>query len=312
MQGSLDRPPIVLHSKGGRAVLLVAISAIFIALTLFQPASAGLFGNRFLGLGLFGFLGLTGVWMLVAPNRLEIAPSGLTQKVLWRTRKFAWAEIYNFRAIEVGLTTKMVGFDYLTESPKRRTLKRLSSALSGVQDALQPNWEIRSQDLANLLNEARERWLEIPEGAAQPGVYANPRQAPLLAALTGTRADRKSYWMATAVVFAVVVAMAFVPAVRPGLTGVTPLLFVRIYASRLHDFGRSGRWQLLLYVVQVSAVILIVRAGVLPSGGAVGVGFVIQFAFTAAIGAIPGNPGTNRFGPPPNQPSAIAIAETFR
>jgi len=312
MQGSLERPPIVLRSKRTRGIGLVAVSVIFVAIALFQFATAKPSLNAFLNLGLFGLTGLVGIWMLVAPYRLVIGPDGLTQTMLWRTMKFAWTDIYNFRPIGIGLTNKMIGFDYLRDPPKRRALRRLNAAFAGVQGALQPGWEIPPQDLANILNEARERWLEVPEGAVQPGVYAPPPQNSLLAALTGARTNRKGFWLATAIVFAVAIGMSLVGPARSGLAGVTTLLFVRIYASRLHDFGRSGWWQLLLYGVQFPAVILIAGAGALPPGGLIGVGLLIQLVFTAVIGAIPGDPGTNRFGPPPNQHSAIAIAETFR
>jgi len=262
--------------------------------------------------GFFGLCGLVGLGLLIAPPRLEITPSGLTQKVLWRTTKFAWTDIYNFRPAGLGLANKTVGFDYLTERPKGRGLKRLNSALTGGQGALQPGWEIPPQNLANLLNEARERWLDASAAVAQPSVYANPSQPALMAALTGARIDRKGYWQAAFVVFAGVVSMSFVLGVHDGLAPLTTLLFIRIYASRLHDFGRSGWWQLLLYGIQIPAIVLVGTAGGLPPAASVGVGFLTQLIFTAVVGAIPGNPGANRFGPPPNQRSAIAIAETFR
>ena len=312
VQGSLDQPPIVLRSRRARAVWLIIGSAGFVTMGLFSLESTGPSLASLLSIGFFGLCGLVGAGLLIAPPRLEVSPSGLTQMVMWRTTKYAWTDIYNFRPAGLGWANKTVGFDYLTERPKGTGLKRLNTALAGRQGYLQPGWEIAPQDLANLLNDARERWLEATAGAAQPSVYATPSQPVLMAALTGARIDRKGYWLAAFVVFAGVVSVSFVLGIHDGLAPLTTLLFIRIYASRLHDFGRSGWWQLLLYGIQIPAIVLVGTAAGLPPAASVGAGFLTQLIFTAVVGAIPGNPGANRFGPPPNQRSAIAIAETFR
>jgi uncharacterized membrane protein YhaH (DUF805 family) len=112
------------------------------------------------------------------------------------------------------------------------------------------------------------------------------------------------------VVFAVAAALSYVP----GLQGVGPLttvIFIRIFAARLHDFGRSGWWQLILYAALVGAIEL-VAATDQPAGVMLAVGLSLQLVFTIVLGVIPGNRGPNRFGPEPNHPSPMASSEAFR
>src|SRR5690242_13051153 len=131
MQGSLDQPPIIVRGSRGRAIRLIVISAIFVAIgsgLLRHPESAT---SGLVSTGIFALFGVIGLGMFIAPPRLEIGPSGLTQTVLWRTRRFAWTDIYNFRPAVLGLANKAVGFDYLGERPKRSGLRALNAALVG-------------------------------------------------------------------------------------------------------------------------------------------------------------------------------------
>jgi uncharacterized membrane protein YhaH (DUF805 family) len=254
---------------------------------------------------------VVGLGMLISPSRLEIGPSGLVQTVLWRNTKFEWADVYNFRPAIIGLTNKAVGFDYLTERPKRAALRGLNTALAGVQGSLQPGWEVAPEALAGLLNDARERWLTAA-GGSPPIVPAAPYRPSLLAGMAGARINRKAYWLSTGVVFAIAFALAYVPGMQRGVGSLTTVFFIRIFASRLHDFGRSGWWQLALYGVQLPAIILIGTAGGQPISVMVGVGLLIQLIFTAVLGVIPGDRDANKFGPPLNQPTPIARSEPFR
>jgi len=230
--------------------------------------------------------------------------------VLWRTRRFAWTEIYNFRPALIGLTNKTVGFDYLTERPKRAALNALNTSLAGVQGSLQPGWEIAPQALADLLNDAREHWLGGEGPATQSGPAERHRPSSF-AGVAGARVDRKTYWLGAGFVLAAAIALSLIPGVQRVIGSVTTFLFIRIFASRLHDIGRSGWWQLVLYGVQLAAI-FVGTVGGAPLDVVIEVGLVIQFVFTVVLGAIPGSRVTNRFGPPPNQPSPIATSEVFR
>jgi uncharacterized membrane protein YhaH (DUF805 family) len=198
----------------------------------------------------------------------------------------------------------MIGFDYLKPRPNGLTQGRLSGS-----------WEIRPDAVANLLNEARERWLVSADVTPHPLPTSPPQlQSSLAAALAGTRINRKVFWLATIVIFGIVVALSLVPPLRALIRYLTLFLFIRVYAARLHDFGRSAWWQVVLYVVQFAAVILIVAANSHFAGLAIAAGLLVQLAFTVVLGVIPGDREANQFGPPPDRPhqSPIAVSETFR
>jgi uncharacterized membrane protein YhaH (DUF805 family) len=315
MQGSLDQPPIVVRGSRARAIWLVIGSAIFVAIGVFLWSPTQSAVMRWSCIGFFGLCGALGLAILIVPSRLEVGPSGLTQTVLWRTGRFTWTDVYNFRPAIIGLTNKTVGFDYLTPRPRRTALKSLNAGLAGVQGSLQPGWEVAPEALASLLNEARERWLVGAEIATQPLPAPTPRpQSSLAAALAGTRINRKIFWLATVIIFGIVIVVSFIPPLRGFVRYLTLFLFIRVYAARLHDFGRSAWWQAIMYVLQFALVIALSLGVRHQFGVAILAGFLVQLTFTIVLGVIAGDRSANRFGPPPDQPdlSPTAVSETFR
>jgi len=112
----------------------------------------------------FGLLiGLTGVWLALSPPKLRIAPAGVTFTT-WRSWSYRWKDVHNFRPM--GRVTgfplgRMVGFDFVADHPQqaRRTLREFNKSLAGAQAAFPGGWEMKAPKLADLLNQARERWL---------------------------------------------------------------------------------------------------------------------------------------------------------
>lgn len=125
------------------------------------------------------------------------------------------------------------------------------------------------------------------------------RALVLLAGYAGARMNRKVYWIAVAILAAVVAGVSFIPGGGAGAGNAFSILTLWIFAVRLHDIGRSGWWQTPFFVVQILAVLLAAALGHLEAGAAMGVGLVLQAAFILALGLIPGAPGPNRFGPAP-------------
>ncbi len=87
---------------------------------------------------------------------------------------------------------------------------------------------------------------------------------------------------------------------NPAVTSLisTPFWLV-IAARRLHDFGRTGWWGLIPFVVGF-VVGFAGGAGVhIPSTTALGINALTALAMIGTIGAIPGAKGPNRFGERP-------------
>jgi len=312
MRGSLDQPPIVVRGSRWRGVGLVVLAAFLSIGSTNAMTSSGPNLSAILFLGVFVLFGEVGLVLVLWPARLEIAPSGITQKVLWRTTRLPWSDVYNFRPVGLGLTTRMVGFDYLVERPNRTGLRRLNAAVAGVQGALQPGLAMSPAKLANLLNEARERWLTqsdpLPEGAIAAPL---PGRLSPLAALSASRLDRQTYWIAAGGLTAISIAFSLLPGTRAGIGGVSTVLLIRIFTGRLHDLGRSGWWQVIPFILMLGALI---TAGLMNDLETVGfaAAFLIQLLFTIALGLFRGDPRTNKFGPPPGVPTPQALSETFR
>jgi uncharacterized membrane protein YhaH (DUF805 family) len=145
------------------------------------------------------------------------------------------------------------------------------------------------------------------------------------------RMSQKDFWMSALVLFvAWVVSHAFhVFAFLIWLLLI--FMWVCVYAKRLHDFGKSGWLTLLPFIVGAAAVTLglifgglgaigavfaMITHGVEPSSWATmfaGFGIMAVFLCIAAlakfifllwVGLSPGDPGENRYGPPPDQAPA--------
>ena len=73
--------------------------------------------------------------------------------------------------------------------------------------------------------------------------------------------------------------------------------WIILYARRLHDIGRSAWWILALAAAMAPVLIVFLTRGQTDVG--VGMTALVQLGFTVVLGALPGDPGANRYGPPP-------------
>src|SRR3569832_1105844 len=117
MQGSLDEPPIIVRGK--RWSWRQIAPAIFLLLILL-----GRFGDHggnvsataqdpmiwmFAGVG--GLALLTMVRLVVSPPTLELSPQGIRRTYGWRSRRYRWEDVANFRPVHLA-RLEAVGFDY--------------------------------------------------------------------------------------------------------------------------------------------------------------------------------------------------------
>lgn len=107
------------------------------------------------------------------------------------------------------------------------------------------------------------------------------------------RSDRREYWAYIGILFGLTIVLSVV---LPNVSnyGATPALVI-IQIRRFHDMGRSGWWAAALLAAQFAVMLPILFA--LPDTGIVVVA-LIGLGVIVAMGAIPGQPHENRFGPP--------------
>lgn len=109
------------------------------------------------------------------------------------------------------------------------------------------------------------------------------------------RAGRGEYWAVTALIFAVCIALSFVPNLGSASIG-GAIALAMIQVRRLHDLGRTGWWALAILLAPLAATLVLAPVAGLEI--AAGVGMLIELALIVALGAIVGDAGENRFGPP--------------
>ena len=116
------------------------------------------------GVLLFGAAVVIAVLQLLPGNAsLCISPEGLLVRGQIGSRSWSssWNEIEHFRAYDVDQygTTKQVGFDRRDLTPDRQGVwKTVARGMTGVDAALPDTYGMRAEDLATLLEEARERY----------------------------------------------------------------------------------------------------------------------------------------------------------
>jgi hypothetical protein len=162
MKGSLDPPAIVVRAARWKSLLYFLIGLGFTVIGALMFASEHSLTMRLEALFILFVFGpcvaLFG-WQLVRPGQLVISPDGILLRQLWRTVRWTWREVDNFRVVPLGPTTQQVGFDYAESFDKQRRLRAINAAVAGVEASLGGGWELSATKLCELLIAARAKWV---------------------------------------------------------------------------------------------------------------------------------------------------------
>ena len=149
MRGSLESPPIVVRASRLRTTLSLALLAAAVGYLIFRLGQDWSDDDH---AALF-------LLDLLRPSRLTLDWRGLTQSRLWKTRRWSWDEVSEFRVLS-RMGGRCVGFDYSVGRGDMR-FEGQDSPL-GADATLNGGWEMGPQRLARLLNEAKVRWTGHP------------------------------------------------------------------------------------------------------------------------------------------------------
>jgi hypothetical protein len=158
MRGSLDAPPIVVVGSRLNGAMVAGGASMFVLYDVLAARGAAALSQLAFGLVFFGLCAAVGLAMVIWPSRLELGPAGLTQRVMWRIQRYAWSDICDFRPASLGVGAKTVSFSFTAARPAGP--RQVNTAVAGAQASLQAGWEVDPATLADLLNQARERWLK--------------------------------------------------------------------------------------------------------------------------------------------------------
>lgn len=139
----LDSPPIVIRGDHKRLLLLLLAAALFVTMGILtlRDGSAPFWETASIT-GFFTVCAASIALQLIRPPMLKLDPSGITWRTVFRTRTWRWSEISLF-----WVRSKMVVL---------QLADRESSLMNGR--GLGPSWDLCPEDLAALLNQARDRW----------------------------------------------------------------------------------------------------------------------------------------------------------
>jgi hypothetical protein len=164
MQVSLDNSPVIVRSSQRTALWMLVVCILFVGvfiLMLRDPAEQSnsliaYAGAAFFGLGIPVFAA-----RLLRPDTLEIGPSGLVWRSLFRSTSFRWRDVRNFRPYRptARVRSPHIGFEFADDyQPERRGSREAVRQFTGVEGSLGGGWEIDAAELVDLLNAAQARW----------------------------------------------------------------------------------------------------------------------------------------------------------
>jgi hypothetical protein len=147
--------PMTLHASKAKMVGLVAMSAVFVAIGLYMSPKEPVMG--LLSAGFFGLCGIVGVLGLIpGGSYLLLERDGFTTSSLFRKHSYQWRDVGSFGVTRIS-RNKMVCWNFAPDysGPKRGA--SLSKTLTGIEAALPDTYGKKAEDLAELMNELRQR-----------------------------------------------------------------------------------------------------------------------------------------------------------
>jgi hypothetical protein len=157
LQGSLDAPPIVIVGSRRQTVLLLLGAALlgFFGYQQLHDPSSDAYDRTigWVGMVLFTLAGGSCVLKLLAPARLELAPAGFTTWTLFgRKVHRSWANVSPFALGPY----QLVLFDEVADTSILAHFNRL---LMGYGRGIGGGWDLTAEELAKVLNDARDQWI---------------------------------------------------------------------------------------------------------------------------------------------------------
>jgi hypothetical protein len=147
--------PMTLHASKVKMLGLVAISAVFVVIGIYMSPKEPVMG--LLCAGFFGLCGIVGVLGLIpGGSYLLIERDGFTMSSLFRKHSYRWREVGPFGVKRIS-RNKMVCWNFAPNysGPKRGA--SVSKTLTGIEAALPDTYGKKAEDLAELMNELRQR-----------------------------------------------------------------------------------------------------------------------------------------------------------
>jgi hypothetical protein len=154
--------PATLRPSRKQAALLFLVCLLFViggVWMVLDGKPMGYFCGGFFALGLPAFA------LQFHPRAayLHLAPDGFTFCSLFRAHTVRWAHVREFAVIYIGLN-RMVAWNFTPDYPATGRARAVSKSLSGYEAALPDTYGMRPQDLVELMEGLRQRYVETQNG----------------------------------------------------------------------------------------------------------------------------------------------------
>ena len=149
----MQQLPVTFRSSRKKMALLLLISSIFVVGGVWLLPREPLIAVAcivFFGLGVV----VAAINFHPRSSYLTLTKEGLLFASLFRKHFVAWSSVQTFEPVSINLN-KMVGWNYTPEFRESARLRRISTALAGVEAGLPDTYGMSAADLAGLLNELR-------------------------------------------------------------------------------------------------------------------------------------------------------------
>ena len=166
MHGSLEVPPVIIRVSRLKSSLMLVVSIVLVVwgvVVLINGASLQRSVVIYIGVIAFGLAVPVYAWQTFRPNNITMTRDGIAWNTMFRTKRWKWREIQNFRPGGPGprRVAGIVVFDFTEDrdTPVTRPERTVESR-AGYDGSFGGGWELNAVKLADLLNKARARWLD--------------------------------------------------------------------------------------------------------------------------------------------------------
>ncbi len=159
MQGTLDKPPIVIKQDQSRIMLYTLLIQLFgqiIGINLWNDNTLSL-AVRIGWEAFFGAAFLAGVWNFARPGTLTLDKNGLTQKSFGFAWKYKWSDFTSFIIFSPLLLMRQPGCLF-SEAYRSQCPRGGHASFKSSMGSFGGSWEMSAQEIVDLLNAARTRW----------------------------------------------------------------------------------------------------------------------------------------------------------
>ncbi|MHC4742125.1 MAG: hypothetical protein ACYS8Z_09450 [Planctomycetota bacterium] len=161
---------VILRPKKSRLLLLMLVSAVFVAGGIWMGRDGSWIGYVCAGFFTLGIL--VSIVELFWGTHVTLDRTGLAICAPVRKSHYAWDDIEEFLVVEIkqaGLPVhKMVGFNFVETYDRSRRSRAVAKAIGGCEGALPDTFGYRPEQLAALLNECLINCKSLPTRPSNP------------------------------------------------------------------------------------------------------------------------------------------------